>query len=62
MTKELHCRDIGFDCNAVVTAKSEEEIVAQAAEHARTVHAMTDEQLNDPEFLTRVRESIHDRR
>ncbi len=61
MTKELHCRDVGFDCDAAVTAETEEEIVAQAAEHARTVHGMTDEQINDPAFLTSVRESIHDR-
>jgi hypothetical protein len=24
MTKVVHCRDIGFDCNAVVRAKREE--------------------------------------
>lgn len=38
MSKVLHCRDLGFECEAVVRAESEDEILAQAAEHARTVH------------------------
>ena len=31
MAKELICRDIGFDCDAVVQADSEDEVMAQAA-------------------------------
>lgn len=60
MTKELHCRDVGPDCDAVVTAENDEDVLAQVAEHAKTVHGMTDEQLNDPAFVAHVREQIHD--
>lgn len=38
--KTLNCSDAGFDCNAVVKANSEEEVLQQAAEHARQVHGV----------------------
>jgi predicted small metal-binding protein len=38
MTKEVHCRDLGFDCDGVVRSDSEEELMAQVAEHAKNVH------------------------
>lgn len=60
MTKELHCRDVGFDCAAVVTAESEEEILAQVVEHAKAVHGLTDEQLADPALQQQVRDQIHE--
>jgi predicted small metal-binding protein len=39
--KTLACADAGFTCDAVVTAGTEEEVLAIAAEHARTVHGVT---------------------
>ncbi len=36
--KVLRCRDAGFDCEHEVRAASAEEVLQQAAEHARTVH------------------------
>ena len=39
--KTLHCSDAGFDCKAVVQAETVEEILAQAAEHAKAVHGVT---------------------
>lgn len=36
--KTLHCSDAGFDCSAVIQANTDEEILQQAAEHARAVH------------------------
>jgi len=36
--KKLLCADAGFNCDAVVTANTEDEVLAIAAEHARTVH------------------------
>jgi predicted small metal-binding protein len=60
MTKEVFCRDIGPDCDAVVTASTEEEILAQVVDHARTVHGMTDEELTDPSFVDHARRQIHD--
>lgn len=61
MTKELFCRDVGFDCDAIVVAETDEEIVARVAEHARDVHGLTDEQLDDPDLLDSVRAQIHDK-
>jgi predicted small metal-binding protein len=40
MTKVIHCRDLGFDCTGVIRAKSEEEALQMAAEHAKAVHGM----------------------
>lgn len=38
--KTLYCRDAGFDCDAVVRAESEQEVLTQAAQHARDVHGV----------------------
>jgi predicted small metal-binding protein len=38
--KELRCREVGFECDAVVRAESEEEVMRQAQEHARKAHGM----------------------
>ncbi len=40
--KVLRCRDVGFDCETVMRAETEEEILRQAAEHARTVHSLSE--------------------
>ena len=40
MTKVLRCRDVGLDCDAVVRAESEDELLAKAAEHAKEDHGM----------------------
>lgn len=40
--KELRCRDVGFDCDKVLRAESEEEILRQAAEHATKDHGLTE--------------------
>ena len=42
MEKVIHCRDVGFDCNGVIRAKTEEEALTLAAEHARKVHNVTE--------------------
>lgn len=39
--KTLNCRDAGFDCNAQIQAATDEEVLAQAAQHAQTVHGVT---------------------
>ena len=60
MTKELHCRDLGFDCEGVVTAESEAEVLAQVAEHGKQVHGLSEQQLSDPAFIDIARAQIHD--
>lgn len=60
MAREAYCRDVGPDCDAVVIAENDDEVIAQVADHARQVHGMTGEEINDPAFLAHVREQIHD--
>jgi predicted small metal-binding protein len=38
MTKVIRCRDVGFNCDGVIKAKTEQEALNLAAEHAKTVH------------------------
>ena len=40
MTKVVRCRDVGFDCDDVVRAETEEEAMAQVAAHAKDVHGI----------------------
>lgn len=55
--KELKCGDVGFDCDAVVRADSEEEVMAQVATHAREAHGM--DQIDDA-TAGKIRAQIHD--
>jgi predicted small metal-binding protein len=36
--KTLHCSDAGFDCQAVIHAETEDEVLTQAASHALKIH------------------------
>lgn len=56
--KELRCRDVGFDCDAVVHAETEEEILAIAAEHAKEVHKVD----VTPEQAEQITKLIHDKK
>lgn len=57
MTKVIRCRDVGFDCEGVIRADTEEEAVTQAAEHARTLHGLTE---ITPEVEEQVRAAVRD--
>lgn len=39
--KTFKCSDAGFDCDAVVRASTEEEVLQQVAMHAQTVHQVS---------------------
>jgi len=56
MSHTLACGDVVAGCPAVVTAESEDEVLAQAAEHARTAHGMTS---MDDATVQQVRAAIH---
>ncbi len=56
MSKVIRCRDVGFDCNGVIRAETEDEAMRQAAEHARTVHGVE----IAPEVAEQVRAVMHD--
>ena len=57
MDKVFRCRDLGLDCNAVLRASTEEEVLKQAAEHAKAVHNM---EKIPPEVVTKVRAAIRE--
>lgn len=40
MAKTLHCRDVGPDCDFVARGESEDDIMRQVVEHARSVHGI----------------------
>ena len=54
--KTLRCSDAGFDCEGKLRAESEEEILRQAAEHARTAHNLE----VTPELAQQLRTLIKD--
>ena len=54
--KTLHCADAGFDCKGVIKGTSEEEILSQAAQHAREVHQVE----VTPEMAAQLRTLIRD--
>jgi len=51
MGKQIVCREVGFDCDGEVHAASEDEALASAAAHVKTVHGIEDV---TPEFVERV--------
>lgn len=54
--KTLRCRDVGFDCDKEIQADNEEEVMRQAAEHAKTDHGVE----VTPEIANQVRSHIRD--
>jgi predicted small metal-binding protein len=54
--KELTCRDIGFDCDAVVRGESVDEVMAQAGPHAKEVHGVD----VTPEMAGKIRTLVRD--
>lgn len=54
--KELRCREVGFDCEGVIRAQTEEEVLRQAAEHARNEHGLGE---LDEATVRLVRSKIH---
>ncbi len=57
MAKVLRCKDVGFDCEGVIRAETEEEVLKMAAEHAQSVHNLNE--LSD-EVVEKVRAAIRD--
>ena len=59
--KEIRCSEGGFfpDCKNVMCGESEDEVMAAAAEHGRTVHGMTDADFTE-ENVGIVRSHIKD--
>jgi predicted small metal-binding protein len=45
MAKGLRCSDVGFACDATINADDEDAVMTQAAQHAKDVHGLTDQDL-----------------
>ena len=54
--KTLHCREAGFDCEGVIHANTEEEVLEQAAQHAQLVHGV----MVTPELAQQIKVVITD--
>ena len=42
MAKIVSCRDVGVDCDFVARGETEQDMLRQTAEHARTAYNMTE--------------------
>jgi predicted small metal-binding protein len=52
------CKDVGFDCNYVVKAGTEEEVIRDITEHAMKQHGMKAENMT-PKMKEIIRKFIH---
>jgi predicted small metal-binding protein len=57
MPKVLHCNDVTGSCDFVAKGETEQDILAQAAEHARSAHNLLEV---TPELVAKVRSAIRD--
>jgi predicted small metal-binding protein len=57
MAKVMRCNDVVGNCDFVARGESEQDVLQQAADHARTAH-----QVNEvtPELAEKVRSAIRD--
>ena len=55
MAKELRCRDLGIECDAVMREETEEEVLEKAALHVLSAHGL---ELRDPQMLKQLRSVI----
>ena len=56
--KALACRNAGFNCDVVIRGDTEEEIMANTAEHAIKEHNMKPEEIASDEFEEHLRSLI----
>lgn len=55
MSMEIHCRDMGADCDFVARGESLEEVLAAGADHGQAVHSI--EEIT-PEMMERVQQVV----
>lgn len=55
---ELHCRDLGMDCNFVATGDSVAEVKAKAMAHAEEIHADILKTMSSPEQMAEMDKMI----
>jgi predicted small metal-binding protein len=57
MSKVVRCREVGVDCDFEARAETEQEVLQQCAEHAKSAHGM--DQI-PADLAAKVPASIHD--
>jgi predicted small metal-binding protein len=57
MAKTVNCRDVGVDCDFIAHGTTEQEVLQQCAEHARTAHGMHE---LTPELVAKVRAAVRE--
>jgi predicted small metal-binding protein len=57
MAKTINCRDAGVDCDFVAKGETDQEVLQQCAEHARTAHGMNE---LPAELASKVQAAIRD--
>jgi predicted small metal-binding protein len=55
--KSIACRELGFDCPAVVEGNTEGEVIQKAEEHSSSVHNIKSEDMS-PEMQHKIRGAI----
>ncbi len=58
MGLKLACQDMGLNCSYVSRGENMEELMADAGPHGKKVHGYTDEQLNSPEMMEKVKAAV----
>lgn len=57
MEKVIHCRDVGFDCDGIIHAQTEEQALQMALDHAQRAHGLGE---ITPEILQKVKSVMHE--
>ena len=54
--RELHCRDVGFDCDETFQAEADEELLRQIATHTHLAHGTTLTPDHEAEIRSKIRD------
>jgi predicted small metal-binding protein len=57
MARTMSCKDVGPECDFVARGETDEEVMGQVAEHARTAHGMEEV---PPELAAKAQAAIKD--
>ena len=57
MAKSISCRDVGVDCDFKATGETVDDIMRQAAAHAKSAHGIDE---IPPELAVKVQSAIRD--
>jgi len=58
MEKVIHCRDLGYECDGIIRAHTEEEALELAIMHAERLHGL---QHISPEIREEIRAAVREK-